>query len=336
MLPVDTSNTQKLSANSTRLYTASSSTQTRKPDNSKTSLSFNNSIIFYDSIIFNDNNNNNKSSITDYNLGNNLNDSFNYNNNSNNFNNSKINSGIPNNLHGNHVPVNKQSTINTNFDSRDNKFSAPYAFTLQYNNRHTDLIERRELFIPGFMKINNESKLRSIAFSILKTLITSLNLSDISGVRFVNSKSSCKNMTMTVFPSFIITLVNSNLVKIVMFAKKSYNYFTTRDLNPLTLDSEVSVTLPDSKIFINEVLSSSTRLKYISIKETAKKLGFKYVWHSNSDFLVRWGDNMRSHAVSNLSELNVLLKSIDSTTRHNDVPSVSYFPELASLSLHND
>ena len=82
-----------------------------------------------------------------------------------------------------------------------------------------------------------------------------------------------------------------------MRAKRSYNYFTTKDINLTSLNPEIALALPDTKMFINEVLSSSDRLQYASLKETAKSLGFRFVWYSNGSFLVSWRDKMKSHAV---------------------------------------
>ena len=38
-------------------------------------------------------------------------------------------------------------------------------------------VEKRELFVPGFMEITNENNLRCISYSILKALLPSLNQS---------------------------------------------------------------------------------------------------------------------------------------------------------------
>ena len=51
-------------------------------------------------------------------------------------------------------------------------------------------VDKREIFIPGFIEINSNLNLRCIAFSILKVLIPSLNKSDISGLRLARPKTS--------------------------------------------------------------------------------------------------------------------------------------------------
>ena len=49
---------------------------------------------------------------------------------------------------------------------------------------------------------------------------------------------------------------------------------------------------------------------YLSIKDTAKKLGFKYVWHCTGKFLVRWNDNNRSHSIKSISDLQTITNSL--------------------------
>ena len=149
------------------------------------------------------------------------------------------------------------------------------------------------------MKINNDNNLQCIAFSVLKMVLPYLNRSDITRVRFALPKSSTSHnqKITTEFPSFIITLKNPELVQLVMRTKKSFNYLTTKDIELSSLSSEVATALPDKKIFIKEVLSSTARNQYIFIKETAQRLGFKFVWHSSGDFLVRWRNGMRVHIV---------------------------------------
>ena len=141
------------------------------------------------------------------------------------------------------------------------------------------------------MKINHDTNLSCLAFSILKTLLPSLSRSEISGVRLAHPKSSSvhSHNSMTKFPSFIITLINAELVQLIMRAKKLHNYLTTN--------------------YINEVLSPSNKAQYILTKETAKKLGFKYVWHCTGKFLVWWNGQMRSHVVRSVSDLQRIIRS---------------------------
>ena len=193
---------------------------------------------------------------------------------------------------------------------------------IQIRCNEPDLIEKRELFIHGFMQINNVNNLRCIAYSILHSLMPSLTQSDISGVRFVPPHSGGRG-TSSNYNSFVITLKTPEIVQAVMRAKKSFNYFSTKDINLQCLNSEVAIAVPDNKMFINEVLSATHRLQYISVKETAKRLGFKYVWHNNGDFLIRWKNGMRSHAIRTVSDLHTILELQNIPTHQYKSPQIN-------------
>ena len=179
-------------------------------------------------------------------------------------------------------------------------------------------VEKRELFIPGFMEINNEINLRCISYSILKALLPSLNQSDICGVRFTSSSNITEQLPAIKYPSFIITLAKPELVQLIMRAKKIHNYFSTRDLDISNLNSEIATLLPDRKIFVNETLSPIERLKYITVKETASSLGFKFIWYSSGRFLVRWREGMRAHEVRSETDLHDLIK-------HHNIRHISHY-----------
>ena len=242
----------------TRTLILSSSTSTTQPDNSiiNHSINLNSNNIIYDNI-------NNNSSKNNLNFNNNSNST-----NSNTLNNLDINSLSFDN---NNSSTDNVITLVNNFE-HDSRNSMPIVSLhplTNINNKNADLIERRELFIPGFMKINNTNNLQCIAFSILKTLIPSLNQSDICGVRLAPSRPTIQDPTSD-YSSFIITLKDSDIVQSVMRAKKTINYFSTKDTDLQFLNSEAAIAMPDRKIFINEVLSTAHRIQYISVKETAK------------------------------------------------------------------
>ena len=108
-----------------------------------------------------------------------------------------------------------------------------------------------------------------------------------------------------------------------MCAKKSINYLTTKNINLTSLNSEVASALPDRKIFVNEVLSSTDQARYILIKEAAKNLGFKFVWHCAGKFLVRWKNRLRSHVVRSVSDLHTILKTLEVTNTAGTTSSLS-------------
>lgn len=154
------------------------------------------------------------------------------------------------------------------------------------------------------MDITSSLNLHCISFSILKVLIPSLNQDDITGARLLKSRSHNK------FPSIIITLKTQDLVRSIMSAKKSFNYLTTKNIDLSFLNSELISTLPDRKIFINESLSFNERAKYMSIKDAAKNMGFKYIWYCAGDFLVRWREHMRVFTVRSISDLMAIKLTI--------------------------
>ena len=95
-----------------------------------------------------------------------------------------------NNNNNNLVTLNRiDSTNNNSISNKEGTSAVAQPFTtlapppLQEND--DGLIERREVFIPGFMEINSDINLNCIALSVLKAILPSLNHSDISGVRLV-------------------------------------------------------------------------------------------------------------------------------------------------------
>ena len=188
------------------------------------------------------------------------------------------------------------------------------------------------------MEIKNNINLNYIALSVLKAILPSLSHSDISGVRLARPKLPTLNSPdhVTKFPSFIVTLKNKNLVQLIMRAKKSMNYLNTKNFELTSLNPEVASALPDRKIFVNEVLSSLDQVRYIMIKEAAKNLGFKFVWHCAGRFLVRWEDRMRSHVVRSVSDLHTIIQTLglNNTAQHN-TPGPRPIHEITTIKIDN-
>ena len=78
-------------------------------------------------------------------------------------------------------------------------------------------VESREVFIPGFMKVNNEHNMTCLSFSILKSLLPSLNCSDICEIREACTKFSttAANQSKNKFVEFL--LMKFSLLKINCF-----------------------------------------------------------------------------------------------------------------------
>ena len=164
------------------------------------------------------------------------------------------------------------------------------------------------------MRIDSESNLHCISYAILKALLPSLCRDDICETRFARPGALGRPGfdSSDLPPSFIVRLATPELVQLVINAKKAFNYLTTRDIDTTLLSSEVACALPDTKIFVNEVLSTTDHLDFLSLKQTAKRMGFKYVWHRSGRFLVRWKEGDRAHAIRTHSDLSAILSFIKS------------------------
>lgn len=144
--------------------------------------------LFHDNTLNNGNNNYNNDNNNNGNNSNNLNHNSNFNNK---FLNTK--NIVENNNTNNIIHSNNHSIIN-NIDNFDNRVNRPLATAAtsssahtQYRNANAQQIEKRELFIPEFMKIN-ENNLHYIAYTVIKSLLPSLKQSDICRVRFAFPK----------------------------------------------------------------------------------------------------------------------------------------------------
>ena len=83
----------------------------------------------------------------------------------------------------------------------------------------------------------------------------------------------------------------------------------TRDLDLSLLDQNDVPSVIDSKIYFNEVLTKQKYIYFKSLKDTAKKLCFKYTWHRKGSFLVKWRDGERSHVFKTTADLHILASS---------------------------
>ena len=94
--------------------------------------------------------------------------------------------------------------------------------------------------------------------------------------------------------SILATLSYRELVHRFIFAKNSYSYFSTNDLDTRLLDLTIASRVPaNRKIFMNDALSSAEFERFLLLKDIDKSLGFKYIWHRAEKFLIRKGDKDR-------------------------------------------
>ena len=89
-------------------------------------------------------------------------------------------------------------------------------------------------------------------------------------------------------------------------------------------------TKQEKKIFINEALSPPAQAQYILIKESAKNLGFKYIWHCAGRFLVRWTGGIRAYEVKSISDLHTIIH----TQRNlNSIEHSKHSPTLTQVTI---
>ena len=111
-------------------------------------------------------------------------------------------------------------------------------------------------------------------------------------------------------PSIIARLALPDLVQNIMNAKRSIVYFNTSNVDRSLLSPELASSLPDCKILINEIFSSSEFTEYIWLKDTDRKLGLKFIWYCNGRILVWWKERERIHVIKTASNLGVVMASL--------------------------
>ena len=82
------------------------------------------------------------------------------------------------------------------------------------------------------------------------------------------------------------------------------NYYNTRDLDLSHLDEDFATRVPATKLILNEVLSAAEYHRFKSLRKHAKSLGFKYVWHTDGNFLARWNRSSRAHFFNSLTDID--------------------------------
>ena len=64
--------------------------------------------------------------------------------------------------------------------------------------------------------------------------------------------------------------------------------------------------LPTIKIIINSVLSSQEYKHYSALKDIARNLGFRYIWHKEGKYLVKRKTGDKSHYFTSAEELRAI------------------------------
>ena len=185
-------------------------------------------------------------------------------------------------------------------------------------------IEDFEVHIPGFMPLHVNYDLLSLGFTILRAIIPSFSVNEITNVRLLNlngvqvMNNECESDTNK-FPSLIIRLTTSELVKQIMIKKCNINYFNTCDLNISLLNCELSARMPHLKLFVNEALSSIEHKNFKSLKKVGKSLGNpEHNFSSLSDLnTIMITYKYETHLSSSCNIASISNKEIDSSKNKN-------------------
>ena len=121
-------------------------------------------------------------------------------------------------------------------------------------------------------------------------------------------------------PPFIVCLRTNDIANNVIRAKHKFNLLHTRDLDLSLLDQSDVSSVISSNIYFNEVLTKSKYINFQNLKNTAKKLGFKYAWHRKGSFLVKCCDGVRSPVFQTTADLDSLASTyMQHKAMHNSV-----------------
>ena len=203
----------------------------------------------------------------------------------------------------------RNNNYNNNISNNDNS-STPHIIPpplphIPYNNISESRIEDQEIYISGFMKLSSDHDLEIISLAIIRGIIPSFNRSDILSVRLVYTRGNNSSQASK-FPSIIPRLKSSILVKKILLLQRSKNYFSTNDIDHSLL-SEINFSgVPPTKIILNSVLSPQEYKHYSALKDIARNLGFKYIWHREGKFLVKRRTGDRLHYFTSAVELRAI------------------------------
>ena len=153
-----------------------------------------------------------------------------------------------------------------------------------------------------------------VAHAILATVVPSLERNDILSVRPLRperqvASSDPSNVPMRRSSPWVVSLSRRELLNEIMRAKNKITAFSTKHVNVTLLNEETSNSLTQRKIFINELLNKNSFLEFQSLKEIARGLGFKYIWHRGGRFLVKRRDGELSHTFNTASDLHAIIAS---------------------------
>ena len=219
-------------------------------------------------------------------------------------NNNNINSNSNSNNNNNIFYSNNNYNNNNNNNFNIPNFTTP-PLTLTPINTNEPRIEDQEIYISGFMRLSSDHDLKIISLAIIRGIIPSFNRDDIISARLVYTRGNNASLA-TKFPSLIPRLKSSSLVKKILLLQRSKNYFSTSDIDHSLLNDMNISGIPPMKIILNSVLSPQEYKHYSALKDLARNLGFKYIWHREGKFLVKRKTGDRSYYFTSAVELRAI------------------------------
>ena len=110
-----------------------------------------------------------------------------------------------------------------------------------------------------------------------------------------------------------VTLTSAEVAAEVLEARRTYTGFSTRDVVLSRVGTRAASGVKHGTIFINTWLSRGLYTAFKQCKCTARELGFKFVWHRRGQFLIKWDEGARAHAVASETEVINLYNSLYSS-----------------------
>lgn len=104
-----------------------------------------------------------------------------------------------------------------------------------------------------------------------------------------------------------------------MRAKSKFTALNTKRINVSHLKEETCNSLVNSKIFIDGFLHKEFFARFNNLKQIARGLNFKYIWHRGGRFLVKMRDGEQSYVFSSAEDLHALAKSYDSCNENKNM-----------------
>ena len=99
-----------------------------------------------------------------------------------------------------------------------------------------------------------------------------------------------------------------------MRPKRNLICSTHCDLDLSTLGQIEPSKIINSNIYISEALNLYTFNTFQNLKEVAKLLGFKYIWHRLGAFLAKWDDGEKAHVFATVADLGTIALSYKSVS----------------------